>query len=280
MTSDEAHSSPKQKSTFSQSLFFEKLKSFFNHFKSGKALAIIFFLALLYFYAYSLNSYNSSKIVKSGYLNIVQTKSQTSNAENASLSDKYQKLLKEFEILRKSSSEMLLQNKKVLLQIKELKEQNEQLKVINRELTKDNIALQNSLKMAASVGIKPQNFRKFNGITRGEVERGEYAGCFLGTAYTPSIEECGNNEGITHSGIPIIPGVSIAVDTRYWPIGTLFYIRGLGYAVAMDTGAAIKGKYRFDFAVFDKKFADELGVRYWDMYVIKYGNGKISKIHF
>ncbi|HEX3028688.1 MAG TPA: 3D domain-containing protein, partial [Clostridia bacterium] len=226
------------------------------------------------------DSYNSSKLAQSGYLNIVQTKTQISEEENTRISDKYNKLYKEYEILRKSNSEMLLQNEKILLQIKELMGQNEQLKVINRELTKDNIALQNSLKMAASVGIKPQNFRRFNGITRGEVERGEYAGCFLGTAYTPSTEECGNNEGITNSGIPIIPGVSIAVDTKYWPIGTLFYIRGLGYAVAMDTGAAIKGKYRFDFAVFDKKFADELGVRYWDMYVIKYGNGKISKIHF
>jgi len=44
----------------------------------------------------------------------------------------------------------------------------------------------------------------------------------------------------------------------------------------MDTGSAIKGKYRFDFAVFDKNFANKLGANYWDVYLVKMGNGKLK----
>ena len=47
----------------------------------------------------------------------------------------------------------------------------------------------------------------------------------------------------------------------------------------MDTGSAIKGKYRFDFAVFDRNFAKQLGTNYWDVYLVKLGNGKWKKFH-
>ena len=161
----------------------------------------------------------------------------------------------------------------------EIIKQNEELIKRNKELADDNIALQNSLKMAASAGVKPQNYTEFKELpSRGEVDRGKYVGKFLGTAYTPSKEECGNNKGITNSGKPIIPGVSIAVDNKHWPFGTVFYIKGLGYAVAMDTGSAIKGKYRFDFSVFDRNFARTLGLRKWDVYLVKTGNGKVGSV--
>ncbi|MDP4094598.1 MAG: 3D domain-containing protein [Bacillota bacterium] len=183
--------------------------------------------------------------------------------------------------LKVKYDQIINQNNEIIRQLNDLKSQNDELARKNKDLTEDNIQLQNSIKAAASVGIKPMNFTKFNGIaSRGELDRGEYAGKFLGTAYTPSSEECGNNQGITNSGEPIIPGISIAIDNKYWPFGTIFYIRGLGYAVAMDTGSAIKGKKRFDFAVFDKKFAEALGSRYWDVYLVKMGNGKVNNSTF
>jgi 3D (Asp-Asp-Asp) domain-containing protein len=166
-------------------------------------------------------------------------------------------------------------------QIDEIRKKNEELERRNKQLEEDNIALQNSLKIAASAGIKPENFTGFQGVnSRGQADREKYVGRFLGTAYTPSAEECGNNSGITNSGKPIIPGVSIAVDNKYWPFGTVFYIKGLGYAVAMDTGSAIKGKYRFDFSVFDRKFAQALGSRKWDVYLVRMGKGYIEDIDF
>lgn len=153
----------------------------------------------------------------------------------------------------------------------------EQLKKLNDELAEDNISLQNSLKIAAAVGIKPRNYEHPPQISsRSGIRKEQYLGKFRGTAYTPTKEECGNNRGITASGKPIIPGTTIAVDTRYWPIGTVFYIKGIGYVTAMDTGGAVKGKKRFDFAVFDRKFANALGTREWDVYLIKRGSGRVD----
>lgn len=191
---------------------------------------------------------------------------------------KENKVLKSENIkIRQDNERIIQQNEKILNELYSIRRINDELVRKNKELVEDNIALQNSLKIAASAGIKPQNYTKFNGLSsRGEIERGKYIGKFLGTAYTPSKEECGNNKGITNSGKPIIPGISIAVDTRYWPFGTVFYIKGLGYAVAMDTGSAIKGKYRFDFSVFDKNFARKLGSRKWDVYLVKLGRGYVE----
>lgn len=172
-------------------------------------------------------------------------------------------------------------NERMSKELDEIRQQLAKISKENRELEEDNIALQNTLKMAASAGIKPQNYTRFNGInSRGGLQRGTYLGKFLGTAYTPSKEECGNDKGITNSGKPIIAGVTVAVDKKYWPFGTVFYIKGLGYAVAMDTGSAIKGRERFDFSVFDAKFAGELGSRYWDVYLVKLGKGYIEELNF
>lgn len=196
------------------------------------------------------------------------------NAEKTSLE-------KENEGLKQNYLKIAAQNEEILKQMQEVKKVNDELVKRNKELLDDNIALQNSIKMAASVGIKPQNYNKFEGISsRGELKRGTYLGRFLGTAYTPSKDECGNNMGITNSGKPIVPGISIAIDNDYWPFGTVFYIKGLGYAMAMDTGNAIKGKYRFDFAVFDKKFAETLGKKHWEVFLVKMGNGYVEDLKF
>jgi len=160
--------------------------------------------------------------------------------------------------------------------INKLLNENDYLKKINKNISADNVSLQNSLKIAAMAGIKPQNYTRPQVITsRSMHERWKYIGKFKGTAYTPSASECGNNKGITFSGKPIIPGTTIAVDTRYWPIGTEFYVKGIGYVTAMDTGNAVKGKNRFDFAVFNKKFAYALGTRSWEVYLVRMGTGKI-----
>ncbi len=140
----------------------------------------------------------------------------------------------------------------------------------NLYLVEENIKLQKSLQLAASVGVKPQNYDEPEEIESAvDYSKLEYIGEFEGTAYTPSVEECSNNLGYTASGKPIIAGVSIAVDNKYWKLGTKFYIEGLGYVVAMDTGNAVKGKYRFDYAVFDRDFALKLGRRNWDVYLVK-----------
>lgn len=211
---------------------------------------------------------DSAKMVSSDLEDKVQEAAKQRDAlalENRSLKDAYTKA-------SRGSAD-------ITKQLESVKKQNSELSKKNKELVDDNVALQNSLKMAAAVGVKPQNYSLFEGLdARGAVNRGKYVGKFTGTAYTPSKEECGNDRGVTNSGKPIMPGVSVAVDTKYWPFGTVFYIKGLGYTVAMDTGSAIKGKYRFDFSVFDKEFARELGSRKWDVYLVKLGNGNVGDI--
>lgn len=140
----------------------------------------------------------------------------------------------------------------------------------NLYLVEQNIKLQNTLKQAASVGVTPENYDDAETVNSAvDYSKLEYIGEFEGTAYTPSVEECSNNLGYTASGKPIIAGVSIAVDNKYWKFGTKFYIEGLGYVVAMDTGSMVKGKYRFDYAVFDKDYALKLGRRNWKVYLVK-----------
>lgn len=196
------------------------------------------------------------------------------------ISEENQNLRTENQLLKSKVSEFEAKTVEQSQQLESLHSENTKIKQQINELTKDNISLENTLKTAASVGIKPQNYREFTGISasRSSIERGKYIGKFRGTVYTPSTDECGNDKGITFSGEPIIPGISVAVDLNYWPLGTVFYIRGLGYVVAMDKGSAIKGKYRFDFAVFDKKFANAIGSQMWDVYIIKMGNGKVENI--
>ncbi len=48
--------------------------------------------------------------------------------------------------------------------------------------------------------------------------------------------------GITATGTETRHGTA-AVDKRYYPYGTIFYIEGYGYARAEDAGGAIKGNH-------------------------------------
>jgi 3D (Asp-Asp-Asp) domain-containing protein len=51
--------------------------------------------------------------------------------------------------------------------------------------------------------------------------------------------------GITASGKRARPG-TLAADTRYYPMGTVFYIPGYGYGVVEDSGGDIRGRRRLD----------------------------------
>lgn len=257
--------------------------------RSGKA-GNIYFLVICVFFAVILmlcvNNLFLYKAYKSFYMQYYEAFSSMKSisvdkesliGEKENLLKEIDRVIKENEKIRAASNTIEAQNSEIIKKLEEIKAANDELSRKNKELIDDNIALQNSLKKAASVGIKPQNYTSFNGLAnRGELDRGNYVGKFLGTAYTPSHDECGNNNGITNSGRPIVPGISVAVDSKYWPFGTVFYIKGLGYAVAMDTGSAIKGKHRFDFAVFDKNFAKTLGSGSWDVYLVRLGDGKVK----
>ena len=83
--------------------------------------------------------------------------------------------------------------------------------------------------------------------------RGYFSGrrmlTMIPTTYNPY--HCGGDgRGLTATGLKARFGVA-AVDPRFIPLGTKLYIEGYGYAIAADTGGAIKGN-RIDLCVDSK----------------------------
>lgn len=82
--------------------------------------------------------------------------------------------------------------------------------------------------------------------------------------------------GITASGKKAKPG-TIAADTRYYPMGTVFYIPGYGYGVVEDTGGDIKGRRRLDLFYKTHKEARQWGRKRLQAVVFPKGTPPIPK---
>lgn len=81
-----------------------------------------------------------------------------------------------------------------------------------------------------------------------------------------------NGNHITATGARTIRNESgystIAVDPRVIPLGTKVYVDGYGYAIASDTGGAIKGN-KIDLFMDSRSEAYDWGVRYVTIYILK-----------
>ena len=92
------------------------------------------------------------------------------------------------------------------------------------------------------------------------------------TAYDLSPEENGGYGGQTATGIPLDKGV-IAVDPKVIPLGSRVFVEALdgswsyGYAVAGDTGGAIKGN-RVDLCFRTRSECIQFGRRKCRVYVL------------
>jgi uncharacterized protein YabE (DUF348 family) len=98
------------------------------------------------------------------------------------------------------------------------------------------------------------------------------------TAYTASFKDTGKHPGdpgfgITYTGIKAKKGV-IAVDPKVIPLGTKVYVEvagstpDYGFAVAADTGGAIKGN-KIDLYFDDQDFVDRWGRKRVKVYILK-----------
>ncbi|NLA60115.1 MAG: DUF348 domain-containing protein [Firmicutes bacterium] len=106
-------------------------------------------------------------------------------------------------------------------------------------------------------------------VTRGSDNiRFERAIEAVATAYCPCTKCCGPYaNGYTHTGILAERGV-IAVDPRVIPLGSRVYVDGYGFAVAADTGSAIKGN-RVDVCFSTHEEALRWGRKQVKVYVIE-----------
>lgn len=90
------------------------------------------------------------------------------------------------------------------------------------------------------------------------------------TAYAPGPHDNGKWGDLTHIGTKVRPGV-IAVDPKVIPLGSKVYVEfedGHGsYAVAEDTGGAIKGN-RVDIAMWTVAEAYDFGIQNVKVYVL------------
>ncbi|MEW9094542.1 MAG: 3D domain-containing protein [Clostridiaceae bacterium] len=97
------------------------------------------------------------------------------------------------------------------------------------------------------------------------------------TAYTSDYASTGKNPGdpafgITATGTTARRNTSgystIAVDPRVIPLGTKVYVEGYGYAIAEDTGGAIKGNI-IDVYLDNNSQANDWGVKWVNVYILK-----------
>ena len=95
------------------------------------------------------------------------------------------------------------------------------------------------------------------------------------TAYTCDYASTGKRPGdkgfgVTRSGLLVRRGL-VAVDPRVIPLGTKLYIEGYGYAIAADTGSAVKGLH-VDLYFETRDACLDYGRRTVDVYVLETGN--------
>lgn len=100
-------------------------------------------------------------------------------------------------------------------------------------------------------------------------EKKELIGEFKLTFYTPSPDETDDSPLITATGARVKPGITVAVDPRYWELGTKFYVEGYGYVIAEDTGSKIKGPRAMDVCVESKDEAFKNGIQYRKVWIVK-----------
>ena len=108
-------------------------------------------------------------------------------------------------------------------------------------------------KVSEKILKKPLNEVVQEGLRATLPSRGYFSGrrmlTMIPTTYDPY--NCGGDgRGITATGLKARYGV-VAVDPRFIPLGTKLYVDGYGYAIAADTGGAIKGN-RIDLCVDSK----------------------------
>ncbi|GAE03243.1 TPA: hypothetical protein PTV43_000884 [Clostridium botulinum] len=151
------------------------------------------------------------------------------------------------------------EEKKALSNVKEKENQ-----IVASEAAKAKEAQENS-KRAKEVASNNSNSSEGQTLSRGESNSGSYSKVMMmeATAYAgDGITASGNGTSRNPNGYS-----TIAVDPRVISIGTRVYVEGYGYAIAHDTGGAIKGN-RIDLFMNSEAECNSWGRRTVKVYVI------------
>ncbi|AGY46944.1 3D domain-containing protein [Bacillus phage CampHawk] len=160
-------------------------------------------------------------------------------------------------------------SKKVESQVKKLKEDKKTLEQDKKNLEKDKASLQKRVKelslkddtsKSPSSKEKQSTSKKVASSTPSKDSSKGRTLTMVATAYTASCAGC---SGVTTTGIDLRDNPSmkvIAVDPNVIPLGSRVHVEGYGYAIAGDTGGAIKGN-KIDIFVPNRQDALAWGVR-------------------
>jgi 3D (Asp-Asp-Asp) domain-containing protein len=104
------------------------------------------------------------------------------------------------------------------------------------------------------------------------------------TGYYAGLESTGKNPGhpeygITFSGVQVRRDLysTIAADPKVFPLGTIMWIPGYGYAIVADTGSAIKGKKIDLYYETKEDVFKEWGKKTVNVFIVKFGEGKVTE---
>lgn len=123
-------------------------------------------------------------------------------------------------------------------------------------------------KLASVERVEPKNEIILMGTSGYSSSRGSYnrgsVRTMTATAYYPTD---GSPQGLTASGIKARYGV-VAVDPRQIKLGTKVYVEGYGFAIAADTGGAIKGN-KIDLCMHSRKDIYNFGRRKVRVHILR-----------
>lgn len=253
--------------------------------KRIRIFCVLFIISTLFFAYYT-------------YQNFLLTSQNKEQSELLVLSEENQ--LKLNKQLKELESETETENKKLETENKILQKDNQKLNSLLNFFISENNSLRETLTIAYQTGIdrpKKFSFTPKVVISRGgdrkdredliDLSKGSFTkepqtinyqvneilgwhnlGKLYVTRYTATKKESGNDAGYTSDGKLISLGFSIAVDTKYWDYGTIFYIEGLGFAIASDTGSGIKGPNHIDFSVTSMLFSSAIEDDYRQVWLI------------
>jgi len=217
-----------------------------------------------------LDDLNEMQQEQETQLAALEEEKQKQEAAKESLSNKQEELIAYVEQLQSEDANLESLESKVKLEIqtaakKQQEAEERQIAVAEKTESESNLVHVSKVEEKSKSNSAPQTpsakaEKTVKTPAKTENETNKKSFDVTSTAYTANCSGC---SGITSTGIDLNKNPStkvIAVDPSVIPLGSLVHVEGYGYAIAGDTGGAIRGN-KIDVFVPTKKEAMNWGVR-------------------